>query len=183
MKRLLAKIRSTRGYTLIELLIALTILTIVVGSIVSIFVASSNAQITSNRRFQAQQSARMALERMRREVHCATAVTPAGRQARASLSMPAGCPGAPTATTITYCARSIAAGRYGIYRLTGAFASCTGGALVADYVTRSDPFNFTAGASGRLSTLEINLPVDLTPADTSEAWSLTDTLVLRNATR
>jgi prepilin-type N-terminal cleavage/methylation domain-containing protein len=182
-KRLRRKLQSNRGYTVVELLTSMVILTIILGAVVGVFVSSSNAQVNANRRFQAQQGARMAVERMRREVHCASTITPAGRQTSASLTMPAGCPGAAIATTITYCTRLIATNRYALRRIVGAYSTCTGGAQIADFVRRPDPFNYTAGATGRLSTLEINMPVDITPANTREVWTLTDNLVLRNGIR
>jgi prepilin-type N-terminal cleavage/methylation domain-containing protein len=182
-KRRLRKLRTNRGYTVIELLTSMVILTVILGAVVGVFVSSSNAQINANRRFQAQQGARMAVERMRREVHCASTITPVGRQSRASLTMPAGCPGAPAATTITYCTRLIDANRYALHRIVGAYTTCTGGAQIADYVSRPDPFHYTLGSPGRLSTLEITMPVDITPANTAEVWTLTDNLVLRNGTR
>jgi prepilin-type N-terminal cleavage/methylation domain-containing protein len=182
-KRLHRKVRGNRGYTVIELLTSMVILTVILGAVVGVFVSSSNAQINANRRFEAQQGARMAVERMRREVHCASTITPAGRWESASLTMPAGCPGAPAATTITYCTRPIATARYALHRIVGTYTTCTGGEQIADYVRRPDPFNFTAGATGRLSTLEINMPVDITPGNTAETWTLTDNLVLRNGTR
>jgi prepilin-type N-terminal cleavage/methylation domain-containing protein len=181
--RLLRALRQSRGYTAVEVLTAMVILGIVLGGLLTVFVSSSNAQVEANRRFQAQQNARMALERMRREVHCANAVTPAGSSSLIVLSLAAGCPGAPAATTVTWCTRSVGTTRWEVARIAGTAGSCVGGTQYADYVTAANAFTFTAGTGGQLSTLRIDFPVDLTPADTNSAWRLTDDLVLRNDPR
>ncbi len=67
------------GYTMLELLMVLAILGTVVGALTTLFVQATNAEFESNRRFQAQQSARVAIDKMRREIHCASAITPSGR--------------------------------------------------------------------------------------------------------
>ena len=60
---------------MVELLVVLLILTTVVTSLTALFVSGARATLDLNRRFEAQQSARVAADRMRREVHCASAVT------------------------------------------------------------------------------------------------------------
>src|SRR5881392_1043907 len=57
------------GYTVIELIIVMVILTIVLGAIVALFTAGINADADQNRRFQAQQDARLAMDKLRRELH------------------------------------------------------------------------------------------------------------------
>ena len=182
-RRLRARPRRS-GYTLIELLVVMMILGTILAAVVSIFVSSSNAQVDANQRFQAQQNARLALERLRREAHCAANVLQTGRVTRVTLSLPQGCPGAATAPAFaTWCTRSLGTTRWGVYRIAGNPATCTGGTLYADFVTRGDAFQFTPGAMGTLSTLRVDFPVDLTPGTAARAWALTDNLVLRNDTR
>jgi len=62
-----------QGYSLIELLVTMVILVIVLGSLTTIFVSGTSAEASLNRRFQAQQNARMGLDRVRTDIHCATA--------------------------------------------------------------------------------------------------------------
>ena len=64
---------SERGYSLIELLTVMLILSTILGGLTQLFVSGSNAELDTNRRFQAQQSARVALDRMRRDIHCSSA--------------------------------------------------------------------------------------------------------------
>jgi len=64
-------LRGRGGYTLIELLAVLTIFLIVVSSLTTLFVSGAKAELDANRRFQAQQSARVAVERLAGEIRTA----------------------------------------------------------------------------------------------------------------
>jgi len=61
------------GYSLVELLIVMVILGTVLASLTTVFVSGSNAEIDLNRRFQAQQEARLALDKFRTDIHGASA--------------------------------------------------------------------------------------------------------------
>jgi len=63
------------GYTLVEMLTVMVILGIVLGGIVTLFAAGLNADADQNRRYQAQQDAKVSLDRMRREGHAACTVS------------------------------------------------------------------------------------------------------------
>ena len=74
MRRVLRRIMGGQhGYSLIELLVTMVILVIVLGSLTTVFVSGSSAEASLNRRFQAQQNARLGLDRIRTDIHCATA--------------------------------------------------------------------------------------------------------------
>ncbi len=62
--------------TLVELLVTLVILAIVLGGMTQLFVSATRAQTDLTDRFQAQQNARLALDSLRREIHCANLVSP-----------------------------------------------------------------------------------------------------------
>ena len=62
------------GYTVIELIIVMVILTVVLGAIVALFTSGINADADQNRRFQAQQDARLAMDKLRRELHAGCTV-------------------------------------------------------------------------------------------------------------
>jgi type II secretory pathway pseudopilin PulG len=183
MRRMRHMARRSDGFTVVELVTAAVVLGVVLGALVTLFVEGSNSQIDANRRFQAQLNARQALERMRREVHCASDLAEdSGR--RVVLTLPAACPGTGGVPAfVTWCTRSLGTDRNGVFRIAGSAASCTGGAQYADFVTTRNVFDFDSGSSGELGRLEVDLPVDLTPADTVGRWRLTDNLVLRNDTR
>ena len=67
--------RREGGYTLVEMLLVMSILGLVMGGLTTLFVHASNAELDMNRRFQAQQDARVALDRLRRDLHCASSAS------------------------------------------------------------------------------------------------------------
>ncbi len=78
LKRIRTSLARQDGYSMVEFLVVMVILSIVVGSITTVFVSASKAELDMNRRFQAQQQARLSVDKLRREIHCATAVSPSG---------------------------------------------------------------------------------------------------------
>ena len=57
----------------------------------TLFVSASNAQVDQTNRFEAQQEARLALDSLRREIHCANAVSGiAARRRLASITITLG---------------------------------------------------------------------------------------------
>ena len=90
----LRRLRGDRGYTLVELLVVLAIFTTVVTALVSLFTSGAKAELDMNRRFEAQQNARLALDRMRRELHCASGITATPNTAVSSITvtLPSQCP-------------------------------------------------------------------------------------------
>jgi type II secretory pathway pseudopilin PulG len=84
--QVVARLGEEEGYTLSELLVVLAMLTIVVSAVVGVFVSASNAEARANRRFQAQLQARLGLNKLRREVHCASTASVTTRGSGASQS-------------------------------------------------------------------------------------------------
>ena len=68
------RLAAERGYSLTEMLVVLAILCIVIGPLTQLFVSASTAQVDMTRRFEAQQDMRLALDKLRREIHCANEV-------------------------------------------------------------------------------------------------------------
>ena len=174
LRRLRRLVSGRAGYTMIELLMVLAILGTVVGALTTLFVQATNAEFESNRRFQAQQVARVAIDKMRREIHCASAITPAGAASSISVTLPAQCPSAGgTLTTVTYDTAG-SGQRFQLRR---------NGVNLADYVTLQNAFNYTAPVSGSsLGKLRVTLPINTKPTNGRE-WRLVADMVLRNTTR
>jgi prepilin-type N-terminal cleavage/methylation domain-containing protein len=171
LRRLLA---SERGYTLVELLQVTVILGVVLAGLTTLFVQASNAEFQMNERFQAQQNARLAVDKMRREIHCASAITPSGAATSITVTLPATCPTAGGAqVNIVYDTQLVSTNRYRLRRA---------GVRVADWITSSSVFNYTAPATGKLGTLRVTLPVDPS-AGKKRIWRLEADIVLRNTTR
>jgi prepilin-type N-terminal cleavage/methylation domain-containing protein len=174
------RLSSERGYSLIELLVTMSILSVVVGGLTTLFVQGSNAEIDMNRRFQAQQGARVAMDKIRREVHCASASV--------ALTLAATCPtSGGSAITARWCALQMPSpaptGRFGLYRETGASCTTTNGVLWAEYLTSSAVFNFTVQSTNSLGSLSVDLNINTKPSMAMETFELKDSLVLRNSTR
>jgi prepilin-type N-terminal cleavage/methylation domain-containing protein len=170
--RLLA---SERGYTLIELLQVTVILGVVLGAIMILFVNATTAEVDMNRRFQAQQNARVAVDRMRREIHCASVISPAGATSSITVTLPSQCPTAGgTQINVTYATSLVSTNRYQLQR---------NGAMIADYVTAANAFNYTAPTQQKLGILRVDLPVNVKPTETHKTWRLAADIVLRNTTR
>ena len=185
MRRLL----SERGYSLIEMLTVLVIMGVVMTSLTTVFVQASNSETDMNNRFQAQLTTKLALDKIRREIHCASVATPTGSSSSVTITLPSYCKTG--SGSITWCTRSNGTNRYALYRVVG--ATCTGGVKWADYLVPSSTaatcsgalciFNYTAQSTSSLAKLGVDLPVNVKPAKTVEQYELIDDIVLRNSTR
>ena len=184
----LARLRyEQRGYSLIETLSVLGILGTVMGSLTAVFVSAMGAEVDMNKRFQAQQTARVALDRLRRETHCSNSITPAGPATAVTLSFPPNLSagsfcGRLSGTQVTWCAVSVSATRYRLFRSTANPCGDAPDSLYADYLTSQTLFEHTLQSSASLGKLKVDLPVDIDPAKTG-SYRLVDTLVMRNTKR
>jgi len=181
-KRVAARLRGEGGYSVVELLISMSILGVVMTSLSVLLVSATNSEMDMNNRFQAQTEARLGLDRLRREVHCAVSVSPAGASSSITLTIPATCPTSGGLTSITWCTVANGANRWGLWRYEGAACSGTGRRF-ADYLTAANAFTYTAQSSSKLATLNVRLPVNIRPADGTLLYTLDDDIVLRNSTR
>jgi prepilin-type N-terminal cleavage/methylation domain-containing protein len=171
---------SEAGYTLPELLAVLTILGIVLGGLSQLLVSGTKAEFDLNQRFQAQLNARLALDRLRREVHCASSITPSGPASWVTLTLPTGCRGG--TGSVQWC--TVGSGsRFALWRSTADPCGDAADKMFADYLTTSTVFDHTVQSSNSLGQLSITLPVDLDPATSSQRYELQDDLVMRNTER
>lgn len=187
--------REERGYTLVELLTVIVILGIVMEGLTTVFVTASSAEVNMNNRFQAQQTARIALDKIRREVHCASDAGSTAANTQASLvtlTLPTYCKTYSGSSVVTWCTKNVSTNRYALYRINSNSATCTGGVKWADYLipTTTAPvcsgalcaFNYQT-ATGSLARLHVDFAVNVRPAKTVETYELIDDLVLRNSSR
>ena len=188
-RRVLRRLHGERGFSLIEMLTVMVIMGIVMGSLTTVFVSASNSESDMNNRFQAQLTSRLALDKLRREVHCASVITPTGVASSVTLTLPSYCKTG--SGSITWCTRSLGTNRYGLYRIVG--ATCTGGVKWADYLVSSSTasvcsgalciFSYTAQSTASLAKLHVDLPVNVKPSMSVEQYELVDDIALRNSTR
>ena len=131
------------GYTLIELLVVMVILSIVVGGIVTLFASGLNSEADQNRRFQAQQDGRIALDKLRREIHGACSISTPNTYNTALSTVTIyyssdNC--ASGSHSVTWCTTG-GSGRYALYRIDA--TSCAGAtAKFADYLTSGTIFTY-----------------------------------------
>ncbi len=185
-RRVRARLAAEAGYSLVELVTVVAILSVVLGSLTTVFVTASNGELDMNRRFQAQQSARLAMDTLRREIHCATSVTPSGSATAVAITLPAACPTSGGFTTIRWCAVAppgALSGRYALYRSTAATCGSATGVKWADYLTSQMVFTYTPQSSQYLSNLAVTLFVNLRRGSSVGQFKLQDRIVLRNSTR
>ncbi len=171
------------GYSLIEALVVMVIMTTVMGAITSLFVAGADSELDMNRRFQAQQTARLALDKIRREIHCANvAVTSptTGAATSVKLTLPSQCKAG--TGDISWCTVSVSTNRFALYRKLGATCNATG-TKWADYLTSGSLFEYAPQRTTSLARLQVKFPVDMNLRDSQPAYSLCDQIVLRNSDR
>jgi prepilin-type N-terminal cleavage/methylation domain-containing protein len=186
--RVVHRIRNERGYTLIEMLVVIVILSLVLGGLTTVFVRGSAAELDLNRKFQAQQQARLALTRFRVDAHCATTA-----QAQTIGAYPgvkllvSNCYSA--ATTVSWCAVQVGtAAQYQLFRSTATANICTSSdttrVLIADYLTSSAIFTTPNIPLYGLQTVGVTLTVSVNAvATTKDVYVLTDAIVARNSAR
>jgi Tfp pilus assembly protein PilV len=68
------EVSSDAGVTLIELLVTCVILVVVIGGLATLFVSAIHSQTDQSDRVESQQNARVALDQLRREIHCGSSV-------------------------------------------------------------------------------------------------------------
>jgi prepilin-type N-terminal cleavage/methylation domain-containing protein len=152
----ISKLGEERGFSLVEMLVVMIIMGVIMGGIVKLFSAGINSDADLNRRYQAQQDGRLALDKMRREIHGACAIsTPATYNTAVSSvtlyyweaqtsPLPAACISG--THTITYCTALIAAAgtvpaHYQLFRKLA--ATCTSAdQSMANFLTGGTVFDY-----------------------------------------
>jgi type II secretory pathway pseudopilin PulG len=173
---------------LIELLVAMVILGVILGGLTTTFVAGSNAEMYLNRRFQAQQQARLAFDRVRGDIHCASAAQAQTIGSYPGIKIAAG--NCYTSTpTISWCAVSVATApaRYQLWRSTATSNVCTPSdttrVLVADFLTNSAAFATSAIPYQGLQTVDLDFRVSVSLTATKDVYELKDSIVAANSAR
>ena len=179
----LRRLCGERGYTLVELLVVLAIFTTVVTALVALFTSGAKAELDMNRRFEAQQNARLALDRMRRELHCANGITATAGVAVSSIvvSLPSQCPSSGGAgISVVYDTSLVSAGRYRVRRTVSGTT-----VVIADYITTAsgNAFTYTPASAASRAILHVDFQVNINPNEGWKTWRLADDIVLRNTLR
>jgi type II secretory pathway pseudopilin PulG len=173
---------SEAGHTLTELLTTLTILVVVLGSLTTVFLAASRAEVDATERFAAQQEARLAVDRIRRETHCATSADSlAWTASQVTLNFDAAvCPNG--VASAMWCT-SGSGSRFALYRIAPSTGTCTGGTKVADFLTTGSVFSYGAPSTASLARLKVDFIVDTSSIAPGGVYRLCDEIALRNSGR
>jgi prepilin-type N-terminal cleavage/methylation domain-containing protein len=179
-------LRDRSGFTLVELLAVLAIFLVIVTALTTLFVSGSKAELDANHRFQAQQNARVALDRLRRELHCSSGVTNTDGSALTAtpvsairVALPSHCPTVVAGTTtVDYQAVANGSGRWKLVRVQGGSS-----VPIADYLVEDEVFTYTAPSSDARALLHVDFSVNVNPNEGWKTWRLVDDIVLRNTLR
>ena len=191
LRRARALAAEERGVTMAELVVTMAVMSIVGAALTTVVVEASTTQVRTNRSFQAQVQGRLGLDKLRRELHCASSVAVVNGSGTAVAAGTSGnginvilggyCPtngltsNAGLTVRVTWCtlASTLKTGDYALYRFASLSSQpdCgTSGVKWADYLTTATPFCLpdTSHACGgvlrstnSLPTLHISLPVNL----------------------
>jgi prepilin-type N-terminal cleavage/methylation domain-containing protein len=179
-------VTDERGYSLIEMLVVMAILGFVIAGLTTVFVSGSHAELDMNRRFQAQQQARLALDKIRADLHCASAAEVDATYGYLKVAENSNC----SSTNVTWCAATSPnmSTRYALYRTTDTTtnrcgANDTSKVLVADYLTRNTGLWSFSAPSGMLELISVDFPISVNPNSSQDVYELKDTIVARNSTR
>jgi prepilin-type N-terminal cleavage/methylation domain-containing protein len=187
---------AQKGYTLVELLVVMVVLLIVLAPLTGSFVSALNAQVDQTRRFDAQENARQALDRMRKDIHCAHGVTdPYANDSsgqtlvltETNVTGTAECPGLleTNASAVQWCTIPVAGAtnRYQLYRENDPAITCDGtqSTFMVDYLTQADVWGSPTCVPGQYPTVAVTMPVNVDPVNHgSSTYTLRDQIALRN---
>jgi prepilin-type N-terminal cleavage/methylation domain-containing protein len=172
-----------RAFTLTEMVVVLVILSTVLSALIGVFVSSLRTEVDQNRRFEAQQNARLAVVKLRREIHCAKQVTVQGGGTAVTLTSAYSAVTAKgycqTGTT-SWCAVANGAA-FSLYRSVGSACDASG-IRVAEHLTNNAVFGLLYPANSR-GKVSVDVRVDIDPAEPGRAYRLYDEIVLRGSAR
>jgi type IV pilus assembly protein PilW len=147
---------AQEGFTLPEMLVVLAIIGIVLAGITQLFMSAVNSERDQTNRAQAQQDARLGLDKLRREIRCANSLTTTSGYPASAITITLGsyCPTAGgAAATVTWCTKDkngvtppvAGAQPYTLWRYTGSACSGTGTKWASNLVDKIDAPSISAG--------------------------------------
>jgi prepilin-type N-terminal cleavage/methylation domain-containing protein len=190
------RLSNERGYALIELIIVMMLLLVVISAVTDGFASATYAEADQTARVSDQQAAREALERMRKDIHCASGastqqivdpVTGVGTgNYILNLTVTAGtCLGVTDSSSgVQWCTSSVggSATRYQLFRTTSGTCNGSNALFELDYVTQASLWSLPTCPSGRLQTVAVDIPVNRDIARRpGRTYELQDSISLRNS--
>jgi prepilin-type N-terminal cleavage/methylation domain-containing protein len=183
-ERLRSRLRGEAGYSLVEMLTVMVIMGVVMAGITDIFVSGSKAQAEQDNRFQAQLTTRLALDKIRRDIHCASSIQ--NYTSSFATMKISGCSGG----DVSWCTAAVSgySSRYRLYRQLGTSCAANTGTMYADYLTTgavfpTDPTTAYTAGCGCLEALPVDFTVSNKGSAVVDRYELQDTIYLRNSAR
>jgi prepilin-type N-terminal cleavage/methylation domain-containing protein len=142
------RVRGEAGYTMIELIVVMAIMGIVLAALTTSFAAGVSAESGTIRRAEAEGNARTAVNRMRMDIHCASAApapqeNPYGGFTLTLTESPSTCPFVTsTSSGVQWCTIPVSGSttQWQLFRFLGTLLTdCNGSAnstLLVDYITQ-----------------------------------------------
>jgi prepilin-type N-terminal cleavage/methylation domain-containing protein len=186
---------AEHGFTLIEMLVVMAVMLVILAGVTGAYVSAQTAQIDQTRRLDAQENARLALDRMRKDIHCAHGVTDPYLNdssgwtivmTETNITGEAECPGLlqTNASAVQWCTIPVAGAtnRFQLFRENDPDEQCDGAdaTFMTDYLTRSDLWASPTCVVGQYPTVEVTMPVDVDPSKAPGSYQLSDEIALRN---
>lgn len=145
--RFRSRLAQSSGVTITEMLVVLAILGVILAGMTTLFLSATTSQVEQSNRYQAQHNARLALDALRREIRCGTAVT-AVTTSSLTITLPGYCqkPVAATEAPFTWC--TVGGGApYELWRYSG--TSCSGtGTRKAESLASNAVFTYNRSTAG-----------------------------------
>jgi type II secretory pathway pseudopilin PulG len=194
--RVVGRLAQEGGFTLIEAIAVMVLMSILLAPIITSFVTTMSAQARQANVATAQEQARLALERMRKDIHCAhSAGAPLANASggttlilnETNASGVAECPGllAQNASSVQWCTVPVSTNHYQLFREDDPSVECSGSqsTFQVDYLTQGSVWTVPGCVeTGAYPTVNVSLSIDVSPGTSSEGkYNLGDQIALRNA--
>ena len=174
-------LKSAAGFSLIELLVVMVVLSIILGTLTASFSAAFAGEGRAFAQATAEENARMALNRIRLDIHCATSVSTT-LDGLVTLGEDSACPGLKGATSVKWCTKKYSDNRWRLYRETG--PNCGDSSmLMVDHLVLANPWSLVTCLPKRAQALGVQFYVNVTPGKPQNGYKLGDEIALRNSVR
>jgi prepilin-type N-terminal cleavage/methylation domain-containing protein len=188
------RLESTAGFTLIELIVVMTMLSIVLGVVVTSFTSALAGEHRSMVKATAEENARMSLNRIRLDIHCATGVNglnerPGGgwtitlNENNTSDTQCAMLTLAPGSSGVQWCTIPVSENRWRLYRENGLDCDGVNSTFMVDYLVEANPWTLVPCVSRQAEALGVRFYVNVNPNKLLDGYTLQDEIALRNASR
>jgi prepilin-type N-terminal cleavage/methylation domain-containing protein len=200
--RIRARLASQAGFTLIELLVTLTLMGVIMGAVTTSFASAFTGEGRSIAEASNEENARLALNRLRMDIHCAfqangatpnasgdggftfvlsEVVSSTGTQACPRLGLASG------SSWVSWCTIRVSSNpiRYKLYRENVHDCDGLNSTFMVDYITRPNIWDTKANCAGAYwqQYVGVNLITNLNPHSAVYEYDLHDSIGLRNSER